>query len=125
MDTDIKNVKNPEYLWIFRIGIWATLLITIPLFFIDTYANGSALSNTLTLLFHCYLVVAGYIFGYRLDNPPKWARWVVRAKWLDEWRYLVHADPESIKSNRMGLLRIIGAATLLTILLLAFLSGKL
>jgi hypothetical protein len=72
----------------------------------------------------CYIAVANYIMGYRLDNPPKWARWVVPKKWMDEWSYLIHAEQESIKSNRKGLIRVVGAATLLTILLLAFLSGK-
>lgn len=125
MDKYTKKIRNPEYLWMCRIGFWSMLLFTLPLFFYDTYKAASALSNILIVLFYCYLAVGSYILGYRLDNPPKWARWVLRAKWIEEWRYLVYADPEAIKSNRKRLIRVVGGVMLITILLLALLSGDL
>jgi hypothetical protein len=127
MNSEFKKVRNPIYLWMSRIALWGTVLFSIPLFLLDTYTykTGSAIGNTLTLLFHCYIAVANYILGYRFDAPPKWSRWLVRDKWIVEWRYLIYADPAAIKSNRNGLLRVVAGGTLLTILLLAFLSGKL
>ncbi|MBI3523860.1 MAG: hypothetical protein HY066_04925 [Betaproteobacteria bacterium] len=125
MSNDAKEIKNPEYFWAMRIAFWIAVLVNLPLFFAYTYKIGTALGNTLTLLFYCYLAVASYIMSYRLNTPPKWSSLVVPAKWITEWRHLVYADPESIKSNRNGLLRVISGAALLTILLLAALSGKL
>ena len=124
MSNDPKEIKNPGYLWIMRIGFWADILITLPLFFIDGYKTGSAMGNALTLLLHCYLGLAGYIMGYRLYNPPKWARWVVPHNWIEEWRYLTYADPDSIKANRNALIRFVGGVIIITILLLALLNGK-
>ena len=125
MHNDTKEIKNPEYLWMSRISFWGFLLFVLPLFFIDTYKMGTPLSNTLTVLFYCYCCFANFILGYRLDDPPKWSLLLIPAKWITEWRYLVYADPEFIKSNRWGLLRVIAAGALITILLLAVLSGKL
>lgn len=125
MSNFTKEIKNPEYLWVSRIAFWIVVLVNLPVFFLHTYLDGTPLGNTLTFLFFCYLTVANYIMGYRLFAPPKWSSWVVPNKWIVEWRYLVLADPESIKSNRKGILRVISGVALLTILLLAALSGHL
>jgi hypothetical protein len=125
MANNDKKIRNPGYLWMSRIAFWAVLLFTLPLFFIEMYKTGTALSNTLILLFHCYVALGNYILGYRLDDPPKWASWLLPSKWIIEWRYLVYADPEAIKANRKGLVRVIAGTILLTILALAFISDKL
>ncbi len=125
MSPDQKKVKNPEYLWLLRIAFWAGLLFNIPMFFINDFAAGTALSNTIILLFHSYMIVGAYVLGHRLDTPPVWAGWLLPAKWIIEWRYLVYANPEAIKDNRKRLIRVIGAGALLTVLLLAILTGRL
>jgi uncharacterized membrane-anchored protein YitT (DUF2179 family) len=124
MSDSNKKIKNPEYLWACRIAFWVAVLFNIPLFFFDTYKAGSALGNTITIFLHCYLAAGSYILGYRLNDQPKWSRYLVPKKWIVEWQYLVYTDPESIKSNRRGLLAVIGGATLLMILLFAILSEK-
>jgi hypothetical protein len=124
MNGNAGKIRNPQYLWASRIAFWVTVLITLPLFFSDTYRSGTAIGNALTLLFHCYVAVANYVMGYRLDDSPGWAHWVVPSRWMREWRYLVYADTESIQSNRKGLVRVVGGAALFTVLLLAVLSGK-
>lgn len=105
--------------------MWGMVLVTIPLPGLEIGKSGTTGSNAITLTLYLYLAVGDYILGYRLDDTPKWSSWVVPKKWIDEWRYLVYADPGLIKSNRLGLIRVIGVPALIAILVLAIISGKL
>ncbi len=124
MQNNLKNVRNPGYLWVSRIAFWAALLFNIPMCLYNNYESGSMTSAVLPIILYSYLAIACYILGYRLDNPPSWARWVVREKWIAEWRYLANANPESIKQNRNKLLQIGGGTALLVVLSLALLHDK-
>lgn len=125
MSEENKPVRNPQYMWASRIAFWIVILVTLPLFFIDFNPDRPPANNVAIFLFHTYIALANYILGYRLHNPPAWAHFVMPQKWIAEWQYLVSADPVEIKQNRKGLIRVAGGAVLLTILLLASLSGNL
>ncbi len=125
MKDDQKKLKNPQYVWASRIAFWLCLFFAIPLFLIRTRHSEPTLGNALTFAFYSYCALANYVLGYRLEDPPPWSRWLVPEKWVSEWRQLTYSDPEEIRPNNSGLMRVIGAANLITIVLLAFLSGKL
>ena len=125
MHNDSRKIQNKQYLWASRFAFWLCVLIALPLFIFQFFEKNPTVANAFTVLLYCYIALGNYILGYRIENPPKWAYWVLPEKWISEWQYLVFANPEDTKSNKKGLIRVIGGAALLTILLLAFLSGKL
>lgn len=120
-----KKKMNPQYMWASRTAFWIGVLVVFPMFFIDTHKRASALANSIILLFYIWTTIGNYILGYRVDNPPKWSKWIIPAKWISEWKYLSYADPEVIRSNRMGLMRVVGGVVILTIFVLSILSWKL
>lgn len=125
MSDNSKQIRNTGYLWACRFAFWLGILFNMPLVLIDLYKGGPLLGNVLLLLFYAYLVAGVFVLGYRLDNPPGWSHWLIPKKWIVEWRYLVYTNPELIKANRNRLVQFTCGVALLTILVLASLSGKL
>ena len=127
MNNEGEKIRNPNYLWTTRGSFWGTILFLIPSLFFEIYAgkDTSILINMLVLLLLAYVALGNYIFGYRFDNPPTWARWVVPAKWIVEAREIAYADLEVMKADPKRLGRLITGVVLLMISLLVLIGVNL
>lgn len=126
MHTNLKNFRNPKYIILSRISFWVTIMISFPLFFIDIYTKNFASGKLFIFFFYVYIAICNFVLGYRLNNPPIWTKWIMPKNWIIEWKFLSDADPDTmeIKTNHRKLIRVVTGSILLTIFLLATLSGK-
>lgn len=120
------NIRNPEYIRFSRVSFWIGIFIVMPLFLSRVYSKEIDLGIILTFFFYLYVLVGNYILGYRLYNPPTWVKWIMPFKWILEWRFLSESDARAanVRTNKKNLIRIGGGVILLTILILAIMSGK-
>ncbi|WP_374519381.1 hypothetical protein [Undibacterium squillarum] len=118
-------MKNPVYTRFSMTAMWLGILIAIPLKCWKILDRESAIADYLELLLYLYLVLANYICGYRLYSPPVWSRFLVRQKWIDEWRYLSETHPDETRDNHRKLRVVVAGTIVMTVLLLATVHGKL
>lgn len=86
------------------------------------HESGIFISDFFELAFYIYLLVANFILGYRLKDPPAWSKYLIPKKWIDDWVFLSENENEFEKSNRIRLFGFILIMIIATCFLLSDIS---
>ncbi|WP_243042858.1 hypothetical protein [Dyella sedimenti] len=118
-----KDIQDKSYIIASKFAMWAGLLFGIPAHIYRMIHNGSNWTDGLVFLTYFYLITATYLFGYRPSNPPKWSKYFVRQKWLDDLVFLSSAPRKDVRQNKKALILLVIATAALTFAILNKLSA--
>jgi hypothetical protein len=115
-------MKNPIYTNLSKFAVWAALLVAIPVRLQRMHESGIFVSDILVLALYVYLLVANFVLGYRLKDPPFWSKYLIPKKWIDDWVFLSENESEFEKSNRIRLFGFIVIIIIATCFLFSYIS---
>lgn len=110
--TQNKSIKNPKYIRFSRIAFYSGVFVVMPLTVLMQSNKSMGWPEWATLAFYIYLIVGNYILGFRLENPPVWAKYVMPLKWIDDWRRLSYGEVPEKDLDDKKLIRVAGVAAI-------------